>query len=274
MGRKLIIGSKVESEKGNFKIIAKERIPGTASYLFTLKCLDCGYVFTTRQIYRAICIQCKKNKTIQNYVGFKTDVYEILEFVEERGTSRYYRVKCLKCGTESVKSLKTIIATKCECDACKSGNHKIPTLDAPFNCVKSSYMRGAADRSLEWSLTDSEFGNLIFGDCFYCNSKPKEYSSDYKYNKTNEKFLRNGIDRLDSSKGYTVNNCVTCCDICNRMKMNMNKDDFIEHIKKIYVNLFDYSKCSQTIPIGSTSQANGDGNGVYPKEDKEIVESI
>ena len=88
-------------------------------------------------------------------------------------------------------------------------------------------------------------------------------------------FLRVGIDRKDSSKGYTLENCVSCCDICNRMKMQMSENTFLNRIEQIY----NYSvlKRSQTIPIGSTLQANGSGNRVCPKdnaEGKEIVESI
>lgn len=51
---------------------------------------------------------------------------------------------------------------------------------------------------------------------------------------------RCGLDRIDSSQEYTFNNCVPCCIICNRMKRNHSKEDFINHIKSIYYNCKNY----------------------------------
>jgi hypothetical protein len=58
------------------------------------------------------------------------------------------------------------------------------------------------------------------------------------------------------------------------MKMQMTSDHFLKHVEKIYN--YTVSKRSQTIPNGSTSQANGDGNGVPLTDNaagEEIVES-
>ena len=43
----------------------------------------------------------------------------------------------------------------------------------------------------------------------------------------------NGIDRVDSNKGYEKNNCVPCCGVCNKMKSNYNIKDFIKKCKQI-----------------------------------------
>ena len=80
----------------------------------------------------------------------------------------------------------------------------------------------------------------------------------------------NGIDRLDSSKPYEVDNCVSCCSKCNYMKQDNTEQEFIDQIKKIYNNLIRQG--SQTISQESTLQANGNGNG-DPLNDEDIVES-
>ena len=36
----------------------------------------------------------------------------------------------------------------------------------------------------------------------------------------------NGIDRIDSSKDYTLDNCNPCCQICNIAKRNMPLEKF------------------------------------------------
>ena len=44
----------------------------------------------------------------------------------------------------------------------------------------------------------------------------------------------NGIDRIDSSKGYTVENSVACCKYCNTAKNTMSVDEFLKWIGRVY----------------------------------------
>jgi hypothetical protein len=50
----------------------------------------------------------------------------------------------------------------------------------------------------------------------------------------NSRFVCQGVDRVDNTKGYTLANSVPCCKVCNRMKMAMTKDDFLTHIRKVH----------------------------------------
>lgn len=80
------------------------------------------------------------------------------------------------------------------------------------------YKKNAKRRNINFNLSKEEFYNLTSKECYYCGEKIKEY---------------NGIDRIDSVKGYELNNCVSCCEICNKMKSNYNKEEWILHMKKI-----------------------------------------
>lgn len=71
------------------------------------------------------------------------------------------------------------------------------------------YKKNAKKRNLEFLLTKNQFYNLTAQPCCYCGDLQGH----------------NGIDRVDSSKGYTVDNCVSCCSRCNIMKMDLNKDE-------------------------------------------------
>ena len=42
-----------------------------------------------------------------------------------------------------------------------------------------------------------------------------------------------GIDRVDSDKGYFVDNCVSCCMWCNSMKSDLPVGEWLEHVMKI-----------------------------------------
>ena len=60
----------------------------------------------------------------------------------------------------------------------------------------------------------------------------KNIAKKYGKNKIPEPF--NGVDRIDSSLGYSVNNCLPCCEKCNKMKLVYETNDFLNHIKQIY----------------------------------------
>lgn len=73
---------------------------------------------------------------------------------------------------------------------------------------------------------------LIKQDCFYCGSTPVK--RDTKNAHLNGFTEWNGLDRVDSLRGYTINNVVTCCSVCNRMKLNLSLDLFLQKVKLIY----------------------------------------
>lgn len=94
-----------------------------------------------------------------------------------------------------------------------------------------AYQGGAKKRDLRFNLTKEEFAELTSLICYYCGSEPREVkkkASDFVSRKMN------GIDRLDSSKGYELSNCVSCCKTCNYMKLEMSVSEFLNHIDKIY----------------------------------------
>lgn len=79
------------------------------------------------------------------------------------------------------------------------------------------YLGRANKKQIPFELSVNEFESLLKQSCIYCG--------------TNSKI---GIDRLDSSLGYTIDNSRPCCGQCNIMKYTTSQEDFIQHIKKIY----------------------------------------
>ncbi len=78
------------------------------------------------------------------------------------------------------------------------------------------YQKGAERRNMEFALSFEDYVNLQASPCVYCGEKEG-----------------NGIDRVDNSVGYIKENCVSCCLVCNKMKLTYTKQFFIEHCKKI-----------------------------------------
>jgi hypothetical protein len=92
-----------------------------------------------------------------------------------------------------------------------------------------SYKKAAASRNYEWILTDDEASDFFKGNCFYCD-KTSILGEDMS-----------GIDRVDNNKGYSFDNCVSCCGTCNFMKREFSKEEFIK--KCIEIAKFHTIKC-------------------------------
>ncbi len=90
-------------------------------------------------------------------------------------------------------------------------------------CLFRANKRGAAQRGYTWSLSFDEFCHLTAERCSYCHVEPSRTSvlSEWSLPLT-----YNGVDRLDNSQGYTVDNCVTACSSCNFAKGGRSIADF------------------------------------------------
>lgn len=135
------------------------------------------------------------------------------------GDLRSGRTKSCGCwNSEKTKAFNILTKTKVFYDT--------------FSVVWQSYKRGARSRGLEFLLDKKEFLKLTQQNCYYCGIEPRQERKPRVKTKSNS-FVYNGIDRLNSSLGYTTVNCVSCCKHCNYMKRDMSYDDFIEKVKRI-----------------------------------------
>lgn len=107
---------------------------------------------------------------------------------------------------------------------------------AALNCLIGRYTQRARERNIEFSLTREQLKILFESNCHYCGIEPVQilhgatYYGDFRFN---------GIDKKDPSGGYTIDNVVPCCWRCNRMKSNMEYDEFCTHIRKMAIVIGD-----------------------------------
>lgn len=122
-----------------------------------------------------------------------------------------------------------------KCGNSYGGKRRIyPDYQAAISAFYRAYKRNSKDRELDFSLSLEEFSNFISLKCYYCNDPPKDANYLSKSTRKYKGFLANGIDRVDNTKGYIKENCVTCCTTCNMMKKTLTIDKFLEQISKIY----------------------------------------
>ncbi len=99
------------------------------------------------------------------------------------------------------------------------------------NRLFGMYRYKASKRGYSFTLVMPEFQKLIFGRCYLCNSPPQNKLSRKG---VSGELIYNGIDRVDSSRGYEIDNVRTCCFKCNGMKSKMPLEDFKRQILKIF----------------------------------------
>ena len=146
---------------------------------------------------------------------------------------KQWLVKC-DCGNEFPTSgTKLRRGDVLMCRSCASALRpqsqlKLRGIEKVFNRVVG---QRAKRKGILVDLPLDVFEKLIVQNCHYCGTHPS--SRNYLGNKTTAVEL-NGIDRIDSSKGYVIGNVVPCCKRCNQAKNDMTCDEFLEWVNRVY----------------------------------------
>lgn len=142
-----------------------------------------------------------------------------------------WKVVC-ECGKEKEMTSNNLKKSKsCGCSRMlPTHNHSYQKdrLLAVSKVIFKSYIKGALKRGVEFSLTFSQFKDLIIDVCYYCG-EVVPLKTRYSYDEVEVI----GVDRKDNDIGYTVENSVPCCSICNYMKRKFSEEVFINQAIKI-----------------------------------------
>lgn len=147
------------------------------------------------------------------------------------------------CGGETHvvgHKLKTGHTKTCGCGARVFFKPKSTTTHELRNIAISRiigrYKSKAKDRNLHWGISRELFIKTIEKPCYYCGTfgSLSLVIDDFEY-------LHNGVDRIDSDKGYEQSNIVPCCKNCNMAKSNMTQLDFYNWI----INAADFIKTNR-----------------------------
>ena len=180
-------------------------------------------------------------KALNFNVGQKFHRWKILQssptiqyFGKNNRPVRCFLCKC-ECGVEKLVRGDYLIrgtSKSCGClrsDKAKLTGKKQKTLKSYHNKVFGDSKRSAKHRGKDWDLTKEEHLDIITKPCYYCGDSPIIRESN-----VGVPFPHWGIDRQDNNTGYTYSNSVSCCQICNTMKMDLTLNKFSDHIKKLY----------------------------------------
>ena len=95
------------------------------------------------------------------------------------------------------------------------------------------------NHSNNFNLTFEDFQKLIGQNCTYCGQVPNHKHNCFAgaknpmpENLANGWISYNGLDRIDSTEDYTLDNVVTCCGSCNQLKGSLTLSEFIQKVEK------------------------------------------
>lgn len=169
---------------------------------------------------------------MNDYTGVKFNKITVISFSHKNKNARFWNCIC-DCGKErtfEIQAIKRGTTKSCGCSKSEyiSKTHKKADGVAAFNNLYWTYQDNCAKkRNHQFDLTMEQFKVLLDGNCFYCNCSP----SQIKKTKDNSIYIYNGIDRVDNTMGYVLENCVSCCKECNSKKSGITKDI----VNKLYV---------------------------------------
>lgn len=147
---------------------------------------------------------------------------------EIKVTSSHVKRFTTHCGCKGVGKSKKPMPGALGIDS-KFGAYTGTLTNTPGNTIYAQYRQSAKSRGHRFDITRADFLRMIQQDCHYCGAAPsnrREFGDVV--------FEYNGLDRLDSAKGYSVDNCVPCCRTCNVAKNDLHVDDFRAWIVKVY----------------------------------------
>ena len=199
--------------------------------------------------------------------------YGRLTVLEEAGRDQSGNVlwfcQC-ECGNTTVvrgSSLRTKETQSCGClqkeRASESGG-ELPKGVGIFNNLVISMKRGAKKRGLKWDLSDEKVKELISKPCYYCGTLPSSHSLNFT-RKFNGDFPSNGLDRIDNTKGYSEDNVVPCCKLCNQAKYTLTLGKFKNHVKNIYNHFILKKQITQINHDSIENWERNRGNNTLPK---------
>lgn len=222
-------------------------------YLWLVRC-DCGKEFeiTSSRFARnksCGCAMYTNNSSlfkVMDFTGYETKHSIALYPTTKRSYSyTIWVMRCKRCGQEFETAAYNITkgsATHKHCLVTWHENHKddkrkepIPNDGAHVNALYGRYRNSARERKLLFDITKDQAKCLFEQPCHYCGALP---SVRYTHASLAGQYAWNGIDRVNSELGYTINNCVPCCGTCNFAKGTKTIEDFRTWIEKVYLHMF------------------------------------
>jgi len=142
-----------------------------------------------------------------------------------------------KCDCGNIKNIRSNSLRRGAIKSCgcwrkeKSPHNKLPYGVAAQHKLYNDYKKRAKYDDISFDIEYEDFISLTKRTCEYCGRIPSNVIEPQ--NKNSGSYIYNGVDRRDNTKGYTKDNCITCCEICNRAKKDLSLEEFYHWIHRL-----------------------------------------
>jgi hypothetical protein len=152
--------------------------------------------------------------------------------LEEKENRLFCTFKCV-CGNEKPIRLSHVVNGLQKSCGCVRPN-RLEKGEASFNSLFGSYKYHADARGIPFGISKEDLRVLTKRDCAYCGAEPnREHVNFWRKGSKSSPYVCNGIDRSDNTLGYTKENCVPCCKICNIAKHSMSLEEFLAWLDRL-----------------------------------------
>ena len=168
----------------------------------------------------------------KDMTGKRFGRWTVVSLSNIRTCSGGIRWNCLcDCGTvRDISSSSLLAGTSLSCGCIlKEWIRKTKRL-RPYESLYNWLLKQAARTERNCTLTYIQFLQFTkIKQCHYCGDKVSW--AEFNINENGSAY---NLDRKDSSKGYSKENCIVCCIMCNTMKRDFSYHAFVSKIRQIY----------------------------------------
>jgi hypothetical protein len=150
-------------------------------------------VIESQSLESRFCTSCCKELSIDHFIG------ELHDIITKTCKA------CRECNKRQ--------------DAKRDREHRNEVVRSNMRPQYTTYKKGARERNLDFLISYEEYETIVKNPCYYCRILQERGF--------------NGIDRMNSSSGYILSNCVSCCQMCNYMKGTLSINVFIKRVEHI-----------------------------------------
>jgi hypothetical protein len=173
-----------------------------------------------------------RGRPLSDLVGQRFERLLVLHYVPER---KKWECIC-DCGKTTFATTYGLTSNNRKSCGClgiensrkNGGKNALPPGDALCNDIYLAYRRRAKDKKIAFDLSKEQFKVITKKSCFYCGKEPSQIRHGPQNNGI---YIYNGIDRVDTLEGYTLENCVPCCKHCNAKKKDITVDMMIKSLE-------------------------------------------
>lgn len=140
-----------------------------------------------------------------------------------------------KCDCGNEKEIVSADVVKHSTRSCGCGFRNPDRENSVFRRLYSNLPSKSKRYGGDTNISFEDFVSLSKKDCFYCGKPPSNCAKSYGKNPLSVKYT--GLDRIDSSSHYLIDNVRPCCKQCNCAKSDYSEREYFDFIKRSFENL-------------------------------------